>query len=189
MFEEAGVRHTVLPARVDDGDLMPGQVEPGVWVVALAYFKAASSVHQVVRDPGPSGMDRTVRTVVVGADTVCVHDGRVLGQPADEDEARSMIEAMSDAEHEVLTGIAIVDPLTGRRELFIDRSLVRVGKVSAQQIDDYIRSGQWHGKAGGYNITERIAAGWPIEFEGDETSIVGMPMSRTLERVAAFFVD
>ena len=181
MFEQAGIRHAVLPA--------PGQGEPGVWVVALAYFKAASSVHQVVRDPGPSGMDRTVRTVVVGADTVCVHDGRVLGQPADEDEARSMIEAMSDAEHEVLTGIAIVDPLTGRRELFIDRSLVRVGKVSAQQIDDYIRSGQWHGKAGGYNITERIAAGWPIEFEGDETSIVGMPMSRTLERVAAFFVD
>lgn len=186
MFEQAGVRHAVLPASIDDGDLTPGRVEPGEWVAALAYLKAASSVQRFVQNPQ---ITRSAHTLVVGADTVCVHDGQILGQPDDQDQARAMIEAMSDAEHEVLTGIAIVDPLSGRRELFIDRSLVRVGTISEQEIAAYLSSGQWRGKAGGYNITERLAAGWPIEFEGDETSIVGIPMIRTLERVAAFFVD
>ena len=186
MFEQIGVRHAVLPASVDDGELIPGEVDPSEWVAALAYLKAASSAKLFVSDPK---VEHKLNTVVIGADTVCVHDGRIMGQPSDRSEAHAMIVAMSDAEHEVLTGIAIVDPITGRRELFIDRSLVRVGTIPEQEIIVYLDSGQWQGKAGAYNITERLAAGWPIDFQGDETSIVGIPMTRTLERVAQFFVD
>ncbi|MFG0244532.1 MAG: Maf family protein [Phycisphaerales bacterium JB052] len=186
MFEQIGVRHAVLPASVDDGDLTPGAVDPSEWVAALAYLKAASSAQLFVNDPK---IEHKLNTVVVGADTVCVHDGKILGQPCDREEAHAMILSMSDAEHEVLTGIAIVEPLTGRRELFIDRSLVRVGEIAEHEIISYLDSEQWRGKAGAYNITERLAAGWPIDFEGDETSIVGIPMTRTLDRVAQFFVD
>ena len=186
MFEEIGVAHAVIPAGVDDGDLSPGGVDPAQWVAALAYLKAASSAQLFVANPL---VEHKVNTVVIGADTVCVHDGVILGQPADRSEAHAMIIAMSENEHEVLTGIAIVDPLTGRRELFIDRSVVRVGTIPEHEIVAYLDSDQWVGKAGGYNITERLAAGWPISFEGDETSIVGLPMTRTLDRVARFFVD
>ncbi|HCT44640.1 MAG TPA: hypothetical protein DF699_05460 [Phycisphaerales bacterium] len=186
MFEQLGVRHAVLPASIDDGDLAPGAVDPSEWVAALAYLKAASSAQLFVNDPK---IEHKLDTVVIGADTVCVHGGKILGQPGDRSEAHAMIIAMSDAEHEVLTGIAIVDPLTGRRELFIDRSLVRVGVIPEHEINLYLDSEQWRGKAGAYNITERLAAGWPIDFQGDETSIVGIPMTRTLDRVAQFFVD
>ena len=186
MFEQVGVRHAVLPARVDDGELVPGEVDPGEWVAALAYLKAASSAQIFTED---AKIEHKLNTVVIGADTVCVHGGKILGQPGDRAEAHAMIVSMSDAEHEVLTGIAIVDPLTGRRELFIDRSLVRVGTIPEHEIVAYLDSNQWQGKAGAYNITERLAAGWPICFDGDETSIVGIPMTRTLERVALFFVD
>ena len=186
MFEQLGVRHAVLPASFDDGDLTPGAVDPSEWVAALAYLKAASSAQLFVNDPK---IEHKLDTVVIGADTVCVHGGKILGQPGDRSEAHAMIIAMSDAEHEVLTGIAIVDPLTGRRELFIDRSLVRVGVIPEHEINLYLDSEQWRGKAGAYNITERLAAGWPIDFQGDETSIVGIPMTRTLDRVAQFFVD
>lgn len=186
MFEQAGVRHEVLPASIDDGELIPGAVDPQHWVAALAYLKAASSAQAFVRAPRD---EPGLNTVVIGADTVCVHDGRIIGQPRDRQDAHAMIVAMSDAEHEVLTGIAIVDPLTGRRELFIDRSVVRVGAIPEGEIIAYLDSGQWAGKAGAYNITERLAAGWPITFVGDETSIVGLPMTRTLDRVARFFVD
>ena len=71
----------------------------------------------------------------------------------------------------------------------MDRSVVKVGALSDEQIESYLDSEQWQGKAGAYNITERLAAGWPIEFTGDETSIVGLPMTRTLERISRFFVD
>jgi len=61
--------------------------------------------------------------------------------------------------------------------------------IDDDEIEAYLESEMWRGKAGAYNITERLAAGWPITFTGDETSIVGLPMTRTLERVAQFFVD
>lgn len=187
MFEQAGVRHAVLPASVDDGELgHASHVNPAEWVAALAYLKAASSAQLFIADPQ---IEHKPNTLVIGADTVCVHNGKVLGQPGDRDEAYAMILSMSDAEHEVLTGIAIVDPMTGRREIFIDRSVVRVGTIPEHEIVAYLESEQWRGKAGAYNITERLAAGWPIEFDGDETSIVGIPMTRTLERVRHFFVD
>ena len=187
MFEQAGVKHSVLPAGIDDGELDHAQhVDPAEWVAALAYLKAASSA-KLFHQQGL--VEHKLNTVVIGADTVCVHGGKVIGQPDDRDHARAMIIAMSDAEHEVLTGIAIIDPVTGRREIFIDRSIVRVGVIPEHEIVAYLDSNQWQGKAGAYNITERLAAGWPIQFDGDETSIVGIPMTRTLERVSRFFVD
>ncbi len=186
MFEEIGIPHQVVPATIDDGDLDPGVVDPQEWVAALAYLKAVSSAKAVGAE---LSYDPNLDTVVLGADTVCVHNGVILGQPNNREDAHSMILSMSQAEHDVLTGIAIVDPITGRRELFVDRSIVTVGEISECEIVKYLDSGDWQGKAGAYNITDRLAAGWPIEFSGDETSIVGLPMTRTLERVARFFAN
>lgn len=192
MFQEIGVYHRVMPAAVDDGQLSQGDgVSPRQWVAALAYLKAISSARTIEDEAIDAQM------VVVGADTVCVHDGAILGQPEDRDHAKAMIEMMSNATHEVLTGVALIeagldarlDKGGRRRELFVDRSVVTVGALSDEQIEAYLDSEQWQGKAGAYNITERLAAGWPIEFDGDETSIVGLPMTRTLERISRFFVD
>jgi nucleoside triphosphate pyrophosphatase len=184
MLEQAGVAHRVSPAGIDDGDLVPGHSTcPQEWVVALAYLKATSSI-RTIQDEAFGGV-----IVVLGADTVCVQGGEIIGQPDDRDHARAIIEQMRSDTHEVLTGVAIVDPTNGRRELFVDRSIVTVGAVPDHEIEAYLDSELWRGKAGAYNITERLAAGWPITFTGDETSIVGLPLSRTLDRVARFLVD
>lgn len=184
MLEEIGVEHRVAPAQVDDGELVPGDsVHPDEWVIALAYLKAISSA-RTIEDAALGG-----QLLVLGADTVCVYDGEIIGQPRDRGHAREIIEQMSGATHEVLTGVAIIDPVSGKRELFVDESVVTVGEISDAEIESYLDSEMWRGKAGAYNITERLAAGWPITFTGDETSIVGLPMTRTLERVARFFVD
>ena len=184
MLEAVGVEHRVAPAQVDDGELVPGQrVNAREWVAALAFLKASSSVRTI--------QDKAIgaQIVVIGADTVCVHDGEIIGQPEDREDAKQIIDMMSDATHEVLTGVALLDACGMRRDLFVDQSIVTVGVISDEQIEAYLDSEQWRGKAGAYNITERLAAGWPIEFTGDETSIVGLPMTRTLERVSRFFVD
>lgn len=184
MLTDAGIKHRVHPAQVDDGDLIPGASTcPQAWVAALAYFKAVSSARTIEDEAFGS------KIVVLGADTVCVQDGEIIGQPADRAHARAIIEQMSNDTHEVLTGVAIIEPVGGRRELFVDRSIVTVGEIPDHEIELYLDSEHWRGKAGAYNITERLAAGWPITFTGDETSIVGLPLSRTLDRVARFFVD
>jgi len=71
--------------------------------------------------------------------------------------------------------------LAPRRWLVADRAVVRVGPISDEQIEAYVASGEWRGKAGAYNLSERIEAGWPIECLGDPTTVMGLPMRRLPE--------
>jgi len=184
MLTEAGVTHRVHPAEIDDGELVPGHsTNADQWVVSLAYLKAISS-SRTIEDSGLHG-----QIVIIGADTVCVQDGQIIGQPDDREHAKEIINHMSGSTHEVLTGVAILDPRSGKRDLFVDRSIVTVGGISDDEIEAYLDSELWRGKAGAYNITERLAAGWPITFTGDETSIVGLPLSRVIERVGSFYLS
>lgn len=180
LLQDAGIAHTVRPATIDDGTLTPPpEIDPAAWVASLAFLKARSSL-DLAREPS---------SVVLGADTVCVHQGEIIGQPRDRAHARATIERMMNDTHEVLTGVAILSTSSEHREVFVDRSVVRVGPIPSDQIEAYLDSGQWEGKAGAYNITERRAAGWPIDFQGDEHSIVGLPMARVIERLRLFVCD
>ena len=166
----------VLSPTIDDGDLSPGEGTPEEWVEALAWLKARSvlDVLHETREPGSP-------CTVLGADTICVDGARLLGQPADEREARSMLEGFMDTAHDVLTGACLVACPEGHRLLFHDRAVVRWGSVSTEDLDAYLDSGLWRGKAGGYNLIERIEAGWPIECEGDPATVMGLPMRRLQE--------
>ena len=81
----------------------------------------------------------------------------------------------------MLTGVAVVCPRTGRRTILADRSLVTVGELTDAQVADYLATGLWRGKAGAYNIAERLEAGWPIIFAGSMDSVMGLPVERALE--------
>lgn len=148
---------------------------PPQWVAALAYLKAAAGLAHL----GPSTTGEPA-PIVLGADTACVHDGRLVGTPRDAEEARAMIRELRGGRHDVVTGVAIIEPGTGRRLLFADTASVEVGDLSDAQIDEYIASGGWQGKAGAYNLSERLAAGWPIRYEGDPATVMGLPIRRLM---------
>jgi septum formation protein len=176
LLDEAGIAYTVrLAEEIDDGDLCPGHVSPENWVAALAYLKARA----VAECLGPDALG----SVVLGADTVCVQDNEIIGQPADRDDAERIIRLFAGREHEVMTGVALVDEHGVIVDLFVDRARVRVGEIPDESIDAYLDTGAWRGKAGAYNLFERIEAGWPIEFEGDGTTIVGLPMTALNRRL------
>lgn len=178
LLERHGYQFAVESSGFDDGQLTRGEVDPEEWVMALAYLKAQSVAEREDR--------ACPRGVVIGADTICVKDGRLFGQPADERDAERTIRLLSGGVHEVLTGVALICPKRAKRMTFCDRSVVTVGELSEDQIESYLASGEWRGKAGAYNLCERIAAGWPIEFEGDPTSIMGLPMRALGDRLARF---
>ncbi|QOI99484.1 MAG: Maf family protein [Phycisphaeraceae bacterium] len=175
LLNEHGVQHAFDTPGFDDADLAPGRVTPAQWVAALAYLKAAAGVARGASIPG-------VR-VVLGADTACVKDGRLIGTPRDAGEAGAMIRSLSGGTHAVVTGVSMIDVRTGRRTLFAETATVRVGALPDTEIDAYVASGGWEGKAGGYNLRERLDAGWPIEYEGDPTTIMGLPMSAVMRRL------
>jgi septum formation protein len=173
---------TVNPG-VDDGLLEMGPVTPTEWVIALAHIKARGGQRRLGQD--------AARAVVLGSDTVVVKAGRVIGQPRDAEHARSIIQTLENGSHEVLTGVALLAP-GGRRRLFADRASVNVGTIGEDRIEKYIASEGWRGKAGAYNLEERLAEAWPIEYTGDPGTITGLPMrvlapilSRELDALAA----
>lgn len=169
MLTEAGVEHTAISPGVDDGGLAFGGVEPGAWVASLAYLKASAGAAMALPQQW-----------IMGADTVCVDQGRVIGQPADVSEARQTLTGFIGSEHQVVSGVALLHAGTGQRVLLIDTAVVRWGAVEADQIETYLASGAWQGKAGAYNLTERLEAGWPIEVEGDPDAVVGLPMRKLM---------
>lgn len=187
LLTEHGLDHDALNPGVDDGLLTPGSVTPEQWVRALAYYKAAAGA----RAARPT--DNLPR-LVLGADTVCVVDGRIMSHPADAEDARRMLGSFMGREHEVLTGVALIPLTNGQadtfdRLLFVDAAKVRWGQIADGDLDAYLASGQWRGKAGGYNLAERLAAGWPITYDGDPTTIMGLPMARLLEALERLVPD
>ncbi len=177
LLSAAGIEHDASHPGVDDGELSPGNVSPEQWVMALAYLKAACAAKSLAGS-SPS--------IVLGADTVVVHNARLIGQPKDAADARRMLVDMRDCDHDVVTGVALVNRTSSKRDLLADRAHVRVGHISDADIDAYIASGQWQGKAGAYNLSERIAAGWPITYHGDPGTIMGLPIQRLIPRLRRF---
>ncbi len=178
LLEAAGYAHVAIDPGVEDSHLRPGRVEPGEWAMALAYLKAAAGVGRA----GELGIEAGV---VIGADTICVHGGRVFGKPGSADEARDMIRAFFDAEHDVITGVALLRPGVGERALFWRSVRVRVTAVPDETLNAYVDSGHWQGKAGGYNLRERLDDGWAIDADGDHGAVMGLPMSDLAPRLTA----
>jgi septum formation protein len=189
LLAEAGYKAVAIQSGLDDGLLRMGQVEPTQWVSALAFLKAEAGRRHIAEQTDSAELvaDHPAdRTVILGADTSVICDDRVIGQPRDETDARRILEALSDRSHAVITGVALVDLEAERRRLFCDCAYVDVGTITDAMIDEYLQSGGWRGKAGAYNLRERLEAGWPITFEGDPTTIMGLPMRMMADQLSCF---
>jgi len=186
LLARAGIPHEVIETGVDDGELVPGDCDPGTWVTALAFLKASAGRDRALDAKIPFDL-------VLGADTVCVSDrGAIWGQPRSESHARATLLELAGSTHEVLTGCALLGPDPRRqRLLLLRRATVRFHDIGPAQIDPYIATGAWRGKAGGYNLYERQHDGWEISVEGDPGCVVGLPMDTLqpalLEVTASWF--
>jgi len=172
LLREAGFEFDSIAPDLDDADLEPSRgATPAQWVAALAYLKARAAQCTLDETSARSAL-------VLGADTICVVAGRIVGKPRDAQDAERMIGALSSRRHDVLTGAALVGPTGAERTILVDRARVEVGLLTPEEVARYVATGAWAGKAGGYNLSERLEAGWPIRFDGDSATIMGLPMGR-----------
>jgi septum formation protein len=114
--------------------------------------------------------------LVLGADTVVVVEGEILGQPRDDQDARRMLKLLSGKWHEVVTGVALLR--VGHEPKAVvdhERTRVRFAEMSADEIDWYVGTGEPKGKAGAYGVQGRAAL-LIEEIEGDYFNIVGLPV-------------
>lgn len=128
--------------------------------------------------------------VILAADTLCVSpDGGLIGTPETEDQARQILRRFAGRPHVVVTGVALLDPAWPQARSFADAAVVMLGQLEDQAIEQYLAIGAWRGKAGGYNLTERQQAGWPLHVQGDPTTVVGLPMQQLAEHLREIGIE
>ena len=162
----------MLPSDIDE-TLAPGPLADAVAALALA------KAHAVARRVGEG--------VILGADTVVVVDGEALGKPVDPADARAMLRRLQGREHEVITGVAVVDARTGRSGARAVVSRVRMAEYGEPEIERYVATGEPLDKAGAYAIQGQggaLVAG----LEGSFSNVVGLPLEETAGLLAAFGV-
>jgi septum formation protein len=123
--------------------------------------------------------------LVLGADTTVVVEGHVLEKPRDEDEARRMLRLMSGRWHEVLTGVALVSAESGRAASGVERTRVRFGEMTDEEIAWHVETGDVLDKAGAYAIQGRAAL-FIEAIDGDYWNVVGLPV-RLVYKLARSF--
>ena len=174
LLREAGYAYAVHPADVDESDVPP-RLDPA----ALAEYLAGRKAEAVA--------DRFPDDVVLAADTVVALGGEPLGKPDDPAHARRMLGRLSGTAHSVVTGVAVVRRATGFDQRARVTSGVHMRPLTAAEIDAYVASGQWQGKAGGYGIQDRDP--FVTRTTGSLTNIVGLPMDETAALLRAAGVE
>ncbi len=156
LLEQIGVKFNILPAT---GEEVITKELPGEVVMELAKQKA----EEVAKTAGADAL-------VLGADTVVAYEGKILGKPKDEADALRMLTMLSGKEHEVYTGVALIDNRDQSMENFFERTKVTMYPVSEEEIRDYIAGGEPMDKAGAYAI-QGIGAKFIQKIEGTTTML------------------
>ncbi|MBN9031657.1 MAG: septum formation protein Maf [Rhizobiales bacterium 63-7] len=162
------------PARLMpmDVDETPKKAEhPRSLARRLSGEKAEASFRAIKGDPAWQG------SYILAADTVVAVGRRILGKCEYADEASSALNLLSGRNHRVYTGICLITP-DGRLRQKIVESKVRFRRLSAADIDAYLASGEWRGKAGAYAI-QGIAGSFVQKLVGSYTNVVGLPLYET----------
>ena len=170
LMEQAGYPFDVMPANIDE----PTEARLGDcrhYVGELAWLKAAAVAPKV--DDG----------LVIAADTVGWLDGRVVGKPEDEADARRIIKSLSGTVHELWTGVCLWLRPGDWQFCWQERSLVRMKALSDAEIDAYLRTRKWEGCSGAYAIELPHDPYLTVE-EGYASNVIGLPMESLAKALA-----
>ena len=158
ILDKMGVAYEVIPSTGDEALDLSLPLTEGVIQVAKAKAEEVASAHP----------DR----LVLGADTVVAIDGQVLGKPQDEEDAFAMLSSLQGRWHQVLTGVWVTSPDGGRG--FASVAEVCFYPLTAQEIRDYIATGEPMDKAGSYGI-QGLGMRFVKEMRGDYYNVMGLP--------------
>lgn len=172
LLVKAGYRFEVRPPG-ETAECGPrGGEDPVRFVAQQATQKAADVAGRV-----SSGL-------ILGCDTVVECDGQMLGKPVDEDDARRMLQTLRSRAHRVLSGVCLWKKPGGTPEVRVAVTMLRMDRLTDDQIDAYLAGGQWKGKAGAFGYQDRL--GWVHIVEGSESNVVGLPMELLCEMLEAY---
>ena len=171
LLEQAGIEPDLL--RPADADETPAKGEqPRTLAKRLARTKVEIAIRDVDRDPA------TANALVLTADTVVAVGRRILPKPETVDEAAVCLRLLSGRNHKVFTSVCLADTDRAIRQRLVE-TRVRFKRLSRHEMEAYLASGEWRGKAGGYAI-QGIAGAFVVKLVGSYSSVVGLPLYETI---------
>ncbi len=171
LLDQAGIKaDSLLPTDIDE---TPRKNErPRDLARRLAHEKAEAALVVTRNQPDLTG------AYIIAADTVVALGRRVLPKPEIVDEAAECLRLLSGRAHRVYTAVTLVTPKGAFRERLVE-TRIRFKRLSSQDIETYLASGEWRGKAGGY-AAQGIAGSFIVKLVGSHSAVVGLPLYETL---------
>jgi septum formation protein len=164
----------LIPADLDEA---PNRGElPRALAARLAGEKADAAAKTAAGRPDLEG------AFILAADTVVAVGRRILPKCEVVDEAAQCLRLLSGRVHRVYTGVTLVTPKGGRRRRLVE-TRVRFKRLSSEDMEAYLTSGEWRGKAGGYAI-QGLAGSFVVKMVGSYSGVVGLPLYETLSLLA-----
>lgn len=168
LLSSLGLKFKIIPAHINE-EYLQGE-SPSEHVRRLSQNKA-----MVIAKKNPSAL-------VLGADTIVVIDGLILGKPKNKKQAREMLTRLSDREHQVFTGFTIAYDADKVCKTKVIRSVVRFKKISPEEMKWYISCDEPYDKAGGYAVQGK-GAYFIKSIRGSYTNVIGLPLCEVLEEL------
>ncbi|MBI2830101.1 MAG: septum formation inhibitor Maf [Chloroflexi bacterium] len=174
LLEQIGLKFEVEPSEYEE-KLVPG-LEPHVMAVRLSLSKAKQ-----VSPHHPNSL-------VMAADTLGVLEGEIIGKPHTSAQARQMLKKLSGKMHLVITGFSVIDTDTANTVSRSVETKVYFRKLTSEEIDAYVKSGEPLDKAGAYAI-QGLGAVLVERIEGDYFNVIGLPLCALAESLKEFGVN
>lgn len=175
LLQQVGIEpDALLPADLDE---TPGKNElPRSLAARLAQEKARAAAKVAATRP------ELANSYIIGADTVVSVGRRILPQCEVVSEAAQCLRLLSGRSHRVHTGVCLITPKGHERRKLVETRL-RFKRLSSSEIEAYLGSGEWRGKAGGYAI-QGLAGAFALKLIGSYSSVVGLPLYETISLLA-----
>ena len=175
ILKQLGLEFEVMISRINE--TFPKGCSPEKAAVAVALRKTRD-VMQKVKFPA----------IIIGADTIVVLKGEIMGKPADAGQAFEMISALAGKQHTVITGIAVADNTTGEERTGYQLTLVSMKEIPPDRIRKYITTGEPFDKAGAY-AAQGKASLFIDEITGCYLNVVGLPVAKLDSMLRSMGVD
>lgn len=154
----------------------------------LSRFKAAKVADLVRsrrRENAPPDSQAQPNALVLGADTIAALGNEVFGKPADRADARRILSSIAGTVHHVITGVTLIDVATRASVTFHDITAVHMRALRDDELEAYLDSNAWEGKAGAYGIQD-YGDRFVTRIEGSFSNVVGLPMERVSQSLASW---
>lgn len=189
LLEQIGLEFEICPAK---GEEIITKTIPEEVVMELSKQKAEEVASMVVSFSEENKEITTPSDIlVIGADTVVAYDGRILGKPKDEEDAKHMLSMLAGNTHSVFTGVTLVlmDKSGRAGELvFYEKTDVTMHPMTDKEIERYVASGEPMDKAGAYGIQGKCAI-YIEKIHGDYNNVVGLPITRIYQELKKIGID